>query len=68
MLKIWIRYALIVLLAGCGQAWNDPYPAADGGRNILYSAFTDRPKHLDPAQSYTEDEITFTSRRLYQQR
>ena len=61
MLKIWIRYALIVLLAGCGQAWNDPYPAADGGRNILYSAFTDRPKHLDPAQSYTEDEITFTA-------
>ncbi len=61
MLKICIRYALIVLLAGCGQAWNDPYPAADGGRNILYSAFTDRPKHLDPAQSYTEDEITFTA-------
>ena len=24
-------------------------------------AFTDRPKHLDPVQSYTEDEITFTA-------
>ena len=47
-------------MSGCGQAWNDPYPAADGGRNILYTAFTDRPKHLDPARSYAEDEVTFT--------
>ncbi len=51
----------VTFLAGCGQAWNDPYPASDAGRNILYTAFTDRPKHLDPAQSYTEDEITFTA-------
>jgi oligopeptide transport system substrate-binding protein len=50
-----------LLAAGCGNVWNDPYPAADAGRNVLYSAFTDRPKHLDPAQSYTEDEITFTA-------
>jgi len=55
-----INFILVVLLAGCGQAWNDPYPVADAERNILYAAFTDRPKHLDPAQSYTEDEITFT--------
>ena len=50
-----------LLLTACGTAWNDPYPAADKGRNILYSAFTDRPKHLDPVQSYSEDEITFTA-------
>ena len=43
------------------QPWNDPYPAADVESNVLYAAFTDRPKHLDPAQSYTEDEITFTA-------
>ena len=55
-----INLIFVVLLAGCGQAWNDPYPVADAERNILYAAFTDRPKHLDPAQSYTEDEITFT--------
>lgn len=54
--------ALSALLAACGQAWNDPYPAAERGRNILYTAFTDRPKHLDPVQSYSEDEATF----LYQ--
>ncbi len=50
-----------LLLAACGSAWNDPYPASDQGRNILYSAFSDRPKHLDPVQSYSEDEITFTA-------
>ncbi|MCX8087212.1 MAG: ABC transporter substrate-binding protein [Rhodocyclaceae bacterium] len=50
-----------VLLAGCGGAWNDPYPAAERGRNILYTAFTERPKHLDPVQSYSEDEIAFTA-------
>ena len=50
-----------LLLAACGSTWNDPYPAADRGRNILYSAFTDRPKHLDPVQSYSEDEINFTA-------
>lgn len=52
---------LVTLLMGCGTAWNDPYPALDRGRNVLYSAFTDRPKHLDPVQSYSADEITFTA-------
>ena len=60
MRKTLIRLLLVAFLAGCGQAWNDPYPAADAEHNVLYAAFTDRPKHLDPAQSYTEDEITFT--------
>ena len=61
MRKICLCLFLLSLLSACGQSWNDPYPAADGGRNILYTAFTDRPKHLDPAQSYTEDEIAFTA-------
>jgi ABC-type transport system substrate-binding protein len=59
-----IRLTVVVLpllLAACGSAWNDPYPAADRGRNILYTAFTERPKHLDPVQSYSEDEVTFTA-------
>src|SRR5574343_307811 len=61
MQKICACFALVIALSGCGQAWNDPYPAADAGRNILYTAFTDRPKHLDPAQSYAEDEAAFTA-------
>ena len=48
------------LAAGCGEVWNDPYPAAERGKNILYSSFAERPKHLDPVQSYTEDEARFT--------
>ncbi|MGE5492072.1 MAG: ABC transporter substrate-binding protein [Actinomycetota bacterium] len=60
MAKRSLSLLLALSLAGCG-VWNDPYPASDAGGNVLYSAFTDRPKHLDPAQSYTEDEITFTA-------
>jgi len=55
------RLSALLLLAACGSEQNDPYPDAERGQNILYSAFTERPKHLDPVQSYTEDEITFTA-------
>jgi ABC-type transport system substrate-binding protein len=57
-----VRIFLIVLLflAGCGDVWNDPYPLAERGKSILYSSFAERPKHLDPVQSYTEDEAVFT--------
>ena len=50
-----------LLLSACSeQPWNRPYSAADAGRNILYSSFSERPKHLDPAQSYSSNEVTFT--------
>ncbi len=49
-------------IAACsGQPWNNPYPPADEGRNILYSSFDERPKHLDPAQSFSENEAVFTA-------
>jgi ABC-type transport system substrate-binding protein len=51
----------LLLLAACGAEQNDPYPATERGKNILYSAFTERPRHLDPARSYTEDEAVFTA-------
>ena len=51
---------LVVLLAACdGGLWNNPYPVADEGKSILYTAFTERPKHLDPAQAYSENEYEF---------
>jgi len=56
---------IVLLLGGCGEVWNDPYPASELGKNILYSVFPDRPKHLDPAQSYASDEATFT-RQIYE--
>jgi oligopeptide transport system substrate-binding protein len=53
---------LLLVLAGCGGSpWNNPYPASDRGKNILYSSFAERPKHLDPVQSYSTNESTFTA-------
>lgn len=48
-------------LAGCSGPWNDPYPADEAGKNIVYSSFPERPKHLDPVQSYAENEAVFTA-------
>ena len=59
-----MRYLLAVLsllsLGACdGSPWNSPYPAQEAGRSVLYTAFTERPKHLDPAQAYSENEYEF---------
>ena len=56
-----VLFIVPLLLAACGSEQNDPYPASERGGNILYSAFTERPKHLDPVQSYSEDEGVFTA-------
>ena len=58
-MRFFTALVFMLLLAGCGRIWNDPYPASESGKNILYSAFSERPKHLDPAQSYTSDEYDF---------
>lgn len=52
-------------LTACdGHSWNNPYTAPDSddeqSQNIYYSAFSLRPKHLDPAQSYSSNEVVFT--------
>lgn len=48
--------ACLLLLSACGGPWNDPYPASARGGNTYYGAFSERPKHLDPVQSYSENE------------
>ena len=62
---IYVRFVMsfvMVLMTACdGESWNNPYPAADVGKNTLYSAFVERPKHLDPAQSYSANEIQLTA-------
>jgi len=58
-------YLLTLVLSGCADIWNNPYPPLDSGKNILYSAFAERPKHLDPVQSYSSNEIQFTAQ-IYQ--
>jgi len=56
----------VTLIAGCsGASWNDPYPAAETGSNTLYTSFSERPKHLDPVQSYAENEYAFIAN-IYQ--
>jgi oligopeptide transport system substrate-binding protein len=61
----WLFVAL-ALTGGCdGQPWNNPYPASQAGTNTLYSSIAERPKHLDPVQSYSENEYTFIAN-IYQ--
>lgn len=51
---------IAVMLAGCGNdsVWNNPYPTRDNYKNILYSSFNERPKHLDPVRSYSSNEYS----------
>lgn len=51
----------VFILSACdkGLPLNDPYPFEDNNGNIRFTAFTDRPKHLDPARSYSEPEWVF---------
>ena len=51
---------VLALLSACGKTpWNNPYPESERGKNILYSVFSERPKHLDPARSYSANELIF---------
>ena len=59
MKALLLALALLSLAACDGGLWNDPYPVVDEGKSILYTAFTERPKHLDPAQAYAENEYEF---------
>ena len=54
-----LSLAACVLATACAEVWNDPYPASERGTGTLYTAFAERPKHLDPVQSYSENEATF---------
>ncbi len=58
----WWMLLILVLIPACDHHnWNSPYPLKDAGKNILYNTFTERPKHLDPVQSYSSNEIQFTA-------
>ncbi|MBN2699933.1 MAG: peptide ABC transporter substrate-binding protein, partial [Methylothermaceae bacterium] len=48
----------LTLLGGCQGPLNNPYPASERSRDIYYSSFAERPKHLDPAVSYSADEYS----------
>jgi len=37
-------------------SWNNPYPDRESGSNTLYTSFSVKPKRMDPARSYSENE------------
>ncbi|MEC5387086.1 ABC transporter substrate-binding protein [Uliginosibacterium sp. H3] len=45
-----------ILLSACSDNANNPYPASERNQKIAYDFFSERPKHLDPVQSYVENE------------
>ena len=64
-MKSLLAILALLTLASCSQPWNDPYPAQDADKAIFYSAFSSRPKHLDPVQAYSENEYVFLEQ-IYQ--
>ncbi len=57
---MWPLWAVLAaILAGCSEPWNNPYRPEEATANVLYSAFAERPKHLDPARSYSSNEYAF---------
>jgi oligopeptide transport system substrate-binding protein len=55
-----IPILLALALAGCDLSeWNNPYPEVQDRQAILYQSFDERPKHLDPAIAYSENEYAF---------
>ncbi len=56
---LFFTISMLVLAACSDRPWNNPYPPADDGKNILYQAFSERPKHLDPVRSYSSNEYSF---------
>ncbi len=48
----------LLVVASFSDRWipNHPYPVDERGGNTYYTSFIQRPKHLDPAISYSSDE------------
>ncbi|MCK9605138.1 MAG: ABC transporter substrate-binding protein [Methylomonas sp.] len=57
--KLLLSLTVFTLTACDISQLNNPYPDTDHGQAILYSSFSERPKHLDPAVAYSSDEYGF---------
>jgi len=57
--QIFLLLAYGLISACSDSSLNNPYPAAEDDRNIYYDTFSERPKHLDPARSYSSNEYVF---------
>lgn len=57
-LPFWL--VLVAFLCACqADIANNPYPYENGQQAVLYQSFSERPKHLDPAIAYSENEYAF---------
>ncbi len=55
-----ILLLLSLMLTACDlNQLNNPYPVDEGKLSVLYQSFSERPKHLDPAVAYSENEYAF---------
>lgn len=58
-----IKYTFLIsilTLGGCSEKpLNTPYGSNDKSSKVFYSSFQERPKHLDPARSYSSNEYAF---------
>ncbi|NOR81587.1 MAG: peptide ABC transporter substrate-binding protein, partial [Methyloprofundus sp.] len=57
---LFIIFSYLNLSACNEQVLNNPYPASsEKNQSVLYSSFSERPRHLDPAKSYSSNEYAF---------
>jgi len=62
---VWQKLVFFILctvfLSACNdQVLNNPYPTSpEDQQAVLYSSFSGRPKHLDPAKAYSSNEYAF---------
>jgi len=61
MNKLKLLFICFLFLAGCDSPpWNNPHVEDKSDKMIYYSSFTERPKTLDIARSYSSNEAQFT--------
>ncbi|MFV1975698.1 MAG: ABC transporter substrate-binding protein [Candidatus Scalindua sp.] len=60
VLKHYLMFCLLLVLFGQVSCTpNHPYPKSERAQPIFYSVYSEPPKHLDPAISYSSDEYAF---------
>ena len=57
--RIFLLLAYSLISACSDTSLNNPYPDAESDSNIYYDTFSERPKHLDPARSYSSNKYVF---------
>lgn len=62
LVRVFVFLSLWICIAACSdKPSNHPYQQEASDANTLYSSFSERPKTLDPARSYTAPENAFVA-------